>query len=58
MRELLNIADKIDWFVILAVIGIVLSVIAGIFLVVKFRRLNLFNKKDQKKLPLDRILWH
>jgi hypothetical protein len=58
MRELLNIADKIDWVVILAIIGIILSVIVGIFIVVKFRGLNLFNKKDKKKLPLDRILWH
>ena len=58
MRELLNIADKVDWIIVFALTGVVIFVLATIFIVVKIRSLNTFNKTDQKKLPLNRILWH
>ena len=58
MRELRNIADKVDWIIVLALTGVVIFVLATIFIVVKIRSLNTFSKTDQKKLPLNRILWH
>jgi hypothetical protein len=58
MRELRNIADKVDCIIVLALTGVVIFVLATIFILVKIRSLNTLNKTDQKKLPLNRILWH